>query len=98
MGWPADQERRADAAFGRAEIGAVEEAAGAAAGEVILGAVVAAQDHDGVVADAELVGLVDQHAEVVVEHQQAVAPFAVFAFADESGRVTIGKCISEWLK
>jgi len=36
---PADQEWRADAAFRRTEVGAVEEAAGATAGEMILGAV-----------------------------------------------------------
>src|SRR5579859_4377115 len=42
---PSDQERRADAAFGRGEVGAVEEAAGAAAGEMIFGAIVAAH-HD----------------------------------------------------
>ena len=80
---PADQARRADAAFGRTEVRAVEEAAGAAAGEMILGAVVAAHHHDGVVGDAELVELVEQHAEVVVEHQQAVAPVAIVALADE---------------
>ena len=34
-------------------------------------------------ANAELVELVEQHAEIVVQHQQAVAPFAVVALADE---------------
>ena len=77
------RQRRADAAFGRREIRTVEEAAGAAAGEMILGAVVAAHHHDGVVGNAEFVELVEQHAEVMVEHQEAVAPVAVVALADE---------------
>ena len=48
---------------------------------MILGAVIAAVDNDGVVGNPELVELVEQHAEVVVEHQQAIAPLAVGAFA-----------------
>ena len=50
---------------------------------MILGAIVAAVDNNGVVGDPELVELVEQHAEVVVEHQQAIAPLAVGAFACE---------------
>ena len=50
---------------------------------MILGAVIAAVDDDGVVGNAELVELIEQDAEVVVEHQQAIAPLAVVAFARE---------------
>src|SRR5581483_7382208 len=82
---PADEERRADAAFGGGEVRTVEEAAGAATREMILGAVIAAEDDDGVLADAELIDLVEQHAEIVIEHQQAVAPFAVLALPLEFG-------------
>ena len=65
-------------------------------GQVILGSVVAAKHDDGVVGDAEFVELVEQHAEVVVQHQQAVAPIAVGALAPtNSSRGIIGKCISE---
>ena len=50
---------------------------------MILGAIVAAHDNDGVVGDAELVELIEQHAEIVVEHQEAVAPIAIVALPFE---------------
>ena len=62
---------------------------------MILGAVVAAHHDDGVVGHAEFVELVEQHAEIVIQHQQAVAPLAVVALADEFVAGDIGKCISE---
>src|SRR5262249_19175017 len=66
---PTDQERRADAAFRRAEIRSVEKAACSSSDQVILGSVVAAVNNYGIVGNPEFVELVEQHAEVVVEHQ-----------------------------
>ncbi len=80
---PTHQQRRANAAFRGTEIRAIEKAAGSAPHQVILGTIVAAVDNDGVVGDPELVELVEQHAEIVIEHQQAIAPLAVGAFAGE---------------
>src|SRR6516165_9694696 len=80
---PTHQQRRANAALRRTEIRAIEKAAGSPPHQVIFGAVIAAVNNDSVVGNPQLVELVEQHTEVVVEHQQAIAPLAVVAFARE---------------
>src|SRR5262249_58754359 len=77
---PADQERRANASFRRTKVRAIEETARSPPGQVILGSVIAAVNNDGIVGNPKLVELIEQHAEVMVEHQQAIAPIAVGAF------------------
>ena len=91
----ADQARGADAALGGAEVRAVEEARGAATQQMVFGAVVAGEDHDRVVRDTQFGQGVQDRTEVVVEHQQRVAPVAVDARTLELLAHTIGKCISE---
>src|SRR5258705_13962656 len=83
MAGPAYEARRANTAFRRTEIRAIEETSGAPSCQVIFGPIVTTHDDDSVVGDPELVELVNQHAKVVVEHQQAVAPVAVGAGAFE---------------
>src|SRR5262245_56887477 len=77
---PADQERRANASFRRTKIRAIKKTSRPPASQVVLGAVVAAVNNDGIVGNPKLVELIEQHAEVMVEHQQAITPIAVGAF------------------
>src|SRR5712671_331423 len=78
---PANEEWRANAAFCRTEIRAVEESAGSASDQVVLGAVVAAHDDNCIVGNSKFIELVEQHTEVVVEHQEAIAPFSIRALS-----------------
>src|SRR5215510_3177189 len=80
---PADQERRANASFRRTKVRAIEETARSPPGQVILGSVIAAVNNDGIVGNPEVVELIEQHAEVMVEHQQAITPIAVGTFPHE---------------
>src|SRR5207245_2961125 len=80
---PADQERRANAAFRRAEVRPIEKTSRSPPSQVILGSVIAAINNDGIVGNSKLINLIEQHAEVMVEHQQAITPIAVGAFPHE---------------
>jgi hypothetical protein len=74
---PADQERRANATFRRTKIRTIEKTARSPANQVILGPVIAAVNNDGIAGNSKLVELVEQDAEVMVEHQQAITPISV---------------------
>src|SRR5258708_12246883 len=71
---PADQKRRANAAFRRAEIRAVKKTSRPPAGQVILGAVVAAIDNDGIVGPSTLLDLRAPHPHTTLDHPQPITP------------------------
>ena len=79
---PADEARHAPAAFPVGVLLAAERRVGAVRPGVVLRAVVGRVHDDGVVGDAELVELVEHHADLLVVHDHAVAVGILPALAE----------------